>query len=110
MIPHSEHMSLHAKLKHKNGILITPSFKNHHHTKEAKEKISITSKSRKHCGNPNIMKKVQCIETGDVYESTHDAELKLNLRPGSVRCQINPKQTNQHCYLQDGSKIHFKYI
>ena len=55
-------------------------------------------------------KKVQCIETGDVYESTHDAELKLNLRPGSVRCQINPKQTNQHCYLQDGSKIHFKYI
>ena len=36
MIPHSEHMSLHAKLKHKNGILKVPSFKNHHHTKEEK--------------------------------------------------------------------------
>ena len=55
-------------------------------------------------------KKVQCIETGIVYESTYDAERKLNLRKDSVCNQINPKQKNQHCTLPDGTKIHFKYI
>ena len=58
----------------------------------------------------NMLKKVQCIETGIIYESTHAAEQELNLRPGSVRCQINPKCHDKHCYLPDGTKIHFKYI
>ena len=57
-----------------------------------------------------LQKKVQCIETGEVYESTYDAERKLNLRKDSVCNQINPKQKNQHCTLKDGTKIHFKYI
>ena len=58
----------------------------------------------------NMLKKVQCIETGITYESTYAAERALNLRKDSVCNQINPKQSNQHCYLQDGTKVHFKYI
>ena len=55
-------------------------------------------------------KKVQCIETGITYESTADAERKLNLTPNIVRCQINPKCSHKHCTLPDGKKIHFRYI
>ena len=55
-------------------------------------------------------KKVQCIETGFIYESAFDAERKLNLRKNSINNQINPKCNNKHCYLPDGKKIHFKYI
>ena len=58
----------------------------------------------------NMLKKVQCIETGVVYESTLDAEKKLSLTKGSISRQISPKQTNKHCYLPDGTKRHFKYI
>ena len=57
-----------------------------------------------------LQKKVQCIETGIIYESTADAERKLNLTPNIIRCQINPKCTHKHCHLPDGTKIHFKYI
>ena len=57
-----------------------------------------------------IKKNVQCIETGITYESTHDAERKLNLTPSSISCQLNPKHAQKHCTLPDGSKIHFKYI
>ena len=55
-------------------------------------------------------KEVQCIETGITYESTYDAERKLNLRKNSINNQINPKCSNKHCYLQNSTKIHFKYI
>ena len=55
-------------------------------------------------------KYVECIETGVVYESTHDAERKLNLTPFSISCQLNPKHRQKHCHLPDGKKIHFKYI
>lgn len=58
----------------------------------------------------NMLKKVQCIETGIVYESTFAAERLLNLRKNSINNQINPKCNNQHCTLQNGTKIHFKYI
>ena len=58
----------------------------------------------------NMLKKVQCVETGVIYESAVDAERKLNLTPCSVRCQINSKCSVKHCTLPDGSKIHFKYI
>ena len=58
----------------------------------------------------NMLKKVQCIETGITYESTYAAERSLNLRINSISRQINPKQTNKHCYLPDGTKVHFKYI
>ena len=57
-----------------------------------------------------LQKQVQCIETGVAYESTYDAERKLNLRKNSINCQINPKCNQKHCYLPDGTKIHFKYI
>ena len=57
-----------------------------------------------------FLKRVQCIETGVVYESAFDAERKLNLRKRSITCQINPKHTQKHCILPDGKKIHFKYI
>ena len=55
-------------------------------------------------------KKVQCIETGVVYESTYAAEHELNLSKDSVSHQINPKYRHKHCTLPDGTKIHFKYI
>ena len=55
-------------------------------------------------------KKVQCIETGITYESTHSAERTLTLRKNSINKQINPKCSNKHCTLPDGKKIHFKYI
>ena len=58
----------------------------------------------------NMLKKVQCIETGEVYESAYDAERKLNLIKNSINRQINPKCLQKHCTLPDGSKIHFKYI
>ena len=58
----------------------------------------------------NMLKKVQCIESGVVYESTASAEQELNLTKDSVRHQINPKCLNKHCTLPDGTKIHFKYI
>ena len=58
----------------------------------------------------NMLKKVQCIETGVAYESAYDAERKLNLIKGSISNQINPKGSQKHCYLPDGTKIHFKYI
>ena len=57
-----------------------------------------------------IKKSVKCIETGITYESTYAAERSLNLRINSISRQINPKQTNKHCYLPDGTKVHFKYI
>ena len=57
-----------------------------------------------------LQKKVQCIETGDIYESTYAAERALNLRKDSISCQINPKQHRKHCILPDGTQIHFKYI
>ena len=57
-----------------------------------------------------LKKSVQCIETGVVYESTFDAERKLNLRKNSINNQINQKCSNKHCYLPDGTKLHFKYI
>lgn len=57
-----------------------------------------------------LKKSVQCIETGVIYESTADAERKLNLTKDSVRHQINPKYSHKHCTLPDGTKIHFKYI
>ena len=111
MIPHSEHMSLHAKLKHKNGILITPSFKNHHHTKEAKEKISIASKSRKHCGNPNIMKKVQCIETQEIFNSLTDAAKWCNLKdPSTISSYLHGKGMSAGKHPITHEKLHWKYI
>ena len=57
-----------------------------------------------------LQKKVQCIETGDIYESTYAAERALNLRKNSINKQINPKCSHKHCYLPDGTKIHFRYI
>ena len=57
-----------------------------------------------------LQKQVQCIETGIVYESTASAEHELNLTPHSVRNQANPKHSQKHCTLPDGTKIHFKYI
>lgn len=101
MIPHSEHMSIHAKLKHKNGILKVPSFKNHHHNKEAKEKISIASKSRKHYGNPNIMKKVQCIETQEIFNSITEAALKYKCQHINDVCNGTRKTA---------SKLHWKWV
>ena len=58
----------------------------------------------------NMLKKVQCIETGVIFESAFDAERKLNLRKGSINRQIHPKCSNKHCTLPDGTKIHFRYI
>ena len=55
-------------------------------------------------------KKVQCIETGVVYESAYDAERKLNLRIRSISCQLSSKHNQKHCTLPDGTKIHFRYI
>lgn len=57
-----------------------------------------------------LQKKIQCIETGVAYESTYEAEKKLNLRKDSISNQISPKHRQKHCYLPDGTKIHFKYI
>ena len=57
-----------------------------------------------------FLKRVQCIETSDVYESAADAERILNLRKGSINTQINQKCLQKHCTLPDGTKIHFKYI
>lgn len=61
-------------------------------------------------GTEAIKKKVQCTETDVIFESAFAAERELNLRKFSIICQINPKCTNKHCYLSDGTKIHFKYI
>ena len=58
----------------------------------------------------NMLKKVQCIETGITYESSYAAERALNLRKDSINNQINPKCSQKHCYLPDGTKIHFRYI
>lgn len=58
----------------------------------------------------NMLKKVQCIETGITYESTYAAERALNLRKDSINNQINPKCHHKHCTLPDGTKVHFKYI
>ena len=58
----------------------------------------------------NMLKKVQCIETGVSYESAYAAERALNLIKNSISKQINHKCHNKHCYLPDGTKIHFKYI
>ena len=101
MIPHSEHMSIHAKLKHKNGILKVPSFKNHHHNEEAKEKISIASKSRKHYGNPNIMKKVQCVETQEIFNSITEAALKYKCQHINDVCNGTRKTAG---------KLHWKWV
>ena len=101
MIPHSEHMSIHAKLKHKNGILKVPSFKNHHHNEEVKEKISIASKSRKHYGNPNIMKKVQCIETQEIFNSITEAALKYKCQHINDVCNGTRKTAG---------KLHWKWV
>ena len=61
-------------------------------------------------GQDSIKKQVQCIETGVVYESTFSAERSLNLKKNSINRQINPKCLQKHCTLQNGTKIHFKYI
>ena len=58
----------------------------------------------------NMLKKVQCVETGVAYESAYDAERKLNLRKNSISCQLSPKHPQKHCTLPDGTKLHFKYI
>ena len=55
-------------------------------------------------------KSVQCIETGEVYESTYDAERILNIKKNTISAQINPKHNQKHCYLPDGTQVHFKYI
>ena len=55
-------------------------------------------------------KSVQCIETGIIYESTASAERELNLRKNSISNQISSKHHLKHCYLPDGTKVHFKYI
>ena len=61
-------------------------------------------------GQDTIKKKVQCIETGAIYESAFDAERKLNLRLRSISCQLSLKHNQKHCTLPNGKKIHFKYI
>ena len=58
----------------------------------------------------NMLQKVQCVETGAIYESTYAAERDLNLTKGSINKQINPKCLHKHCTLPDGTKIHFKYM
>lgn len=58
----------------------------------------------------NMLKKVQCIETGVSYESAYAAERALNLRINSISRQISPKCRQKHCTLPNGTKIHFKYI
>lgn len=57
-----------------------------------------------------LQKKVQCIENGITYESAYAAERSLNLRKNSISKQLNPKCSQKHCTLPDGTKIHFKYI
>ena len=69
-----------------------------------------TFKKAQPLGVEAIKKSIQCIETGVVYESAFDAERKLNLRIRSISCQLSSKNRQKHCYLPDGTKIHFKYI
>ena len=58
----------------------------------------------------NMLKQIQCVETGVTYESAYDAERKLHLRKNSISCQLSSKHRQKHCYLPDGTKIHFKHI
>ena len=75
---------------------------NNHYSKTFEKSQPLAVEARK--------KQVQCIETGIVYESTHDAERALNLRKDSVSNQISSKNNQKHCTLPDGKKIHFRYI
>ena len=75
---------------------------------DSKYNLNYSNVSQK--GQDSSKKKVQCIETGDIYESAADAERILNLRKNSINTQINLKCTQKHCTLPNGTKLHFKYI
>ena len=46
-------------------------------------------------GNKSNSKKVQCIETGEIFESTREAARKYNLQIRAVCCAANPKHNQK---------------
>ena len=53
-----------------------------------------------------LRKQVQCVETGEIFKSTSEAERHYNLRCTSVSNAANP---NEH-YHQTAGKMHWRYI
>lgn len=56
-------------------------------------------------------KKIKCIETGEVFDSTRIAEEKYQINKGSVSHAANPKDLRKTAgKLSDGTKLHWQYI
>lgn len=56
-------------------------------------------------GNNSFARKVKCIETGEIFESTADAVRKYNLKTSSVRSAANPK-----CNQRTAGGYHWEYV
>lgn len=71
-----------------------------HHTEETKEKISKALQ-----GHPKISKKVLCVETGIVYNSTREAERETGINHNGINqaAKINGKQ-------KTAGQYHWQYI
>ena len=58
-----------------------------------------------------LSKPVKCIESGEIFNSTREAEEHYNLKRYSISKAANPKQNNKTAgIIADGTKLHWKYI
>jgi len=59
--------------------------------------------------NPQLKKKIQCITTGEIFNSSSDACKKYNLRSSNLSGCLHNRQ--QHCGISnDGEKLLWKFI
>ena len=94
---HSE-KSKHLMSEHTKGEL-NPMY-GKHHSDETKEKISLALKN-----HPNTSKKVLCIETNIIYNSTREAERLTGINHSSISQAANPKGKQK-----TAGKYHWQYI
>ena len=103
-LTNSEHTKLHFTGQAKQAL-----------SEEHKQKISKANKSLskeiKQKVYDSHKKKVLCIETGEIFNSTKDAERYYNTGKYSVSNAANPKSNNKTAgTLPDGTKLHWRYI
>lgn len=71
-----------------------------HHSNKTKEKISLALQN-----HPNISKKVLCVETGIIYNSTREAERQTGINHNGINQAANPNGKQK-----TAGKYHWRYI
>lgn len=95
-LTHKEHSKIDSRCKR-----IGKALKGKNHSEETKRKMSEVRKG-KFINREDLSKKVLCIETGEIFDSAHDAYRKTGISRGSISMACNGK-------LKTAGGYHWKF-